>query len=355
MGTLISHAEGKLRIVEELLASYSLDADNLREGMVALRELLATDKAFLYSLGQRGSSEDLTVTREILVGSSAPWGRVLDEFVQGRGVAWGGFNSIRPESEQRDVVLIDTEVDALTGGVSTLARAALYPRLGLATTDCCMRVVVCEGSSALGNVSLVQPAAFDAHQRALFQRLVPSFRKRLAFERMVSQSELADASMVVALDAIPAAAWLVGPTGAIQYANTAGRARLDADRAATYGALLAATRAPHEATQFKVAALRSGGGLAHIVVENAARAAATELGFATKRLGLTPAQGRVFEQVLAGASNGSIAAQLGIAERTVEAHVTAILVKAQVPSRAALIVQMFNGQRARAPRVVAQD
>ena len=67
---------------------------------------------------------------------------------------------------------------------------------------------------------------------------------------------------------------------------------------------------------------------------------------AATRLGLTPAQTRVFEHVARGASNASIAAQLGVAERTVEAHVTAILVKAQVPSRAALIVQVFKGERA---------
>jgi DNA-binding NarL/FixJ family response regulator len=42
--------------------------------------------------------------------------------------------------------------------------------------------------------------------------------------------------------------------------------------------------------------------------------------------------------VLEGASNARIGAELGIADRTVETHVTAILERAQVDSRAELIV-----------------
>lgn len=45
--------------------------------------------------------------------------------------------------------------------------------------------------------------------------------------------------------------------------------------------------------------------------------------------------------VARSSSNATIAAELKVAERTVEAHVTAILEKAHVPSRAALSVQIF--------------
>lgn len=62
---------------------------------------------------------------------------------------------------------------------------------------------------------------------------------------------------------------------------------------------------------------------------------------AARRFNLTPAQTRVLERVARGISNATIAAELGVAERTVEAHVTAILVKAQVPSRSALIVHIY--------------
>lgn len=349
MGKLSTEAEQRLRVVDDLFASYSLEADNLRCGIEALRELLQTDKVFLYSVGQRGDSDDITVTRDLLAGAShVPWGTVLDEYVRGRGIHWGGFNALRPEHAQRDCVLSLAEINVLTDHKSAVVHRELSPRLGIAQHDVA-RVLVCDGPSLLASVSMIQPAPVEERQRALFERVVPSLRKRLEFDRMVSQASLADSAIVVALDAIPGAAWLVGPHREIRYANTAGRARLDADRVVTYEALIAATIAPTPSSQFKVATVRTASSSAHIVVENAdPSAGSNEIVAAVKRLGLTPAQGRVFEQVVGGSSNATIAAELGVAERTVEAHVTAILVKAQVASRAALIVQMFKGQRARA-------
>ncbi len=349
MGKLIADAEQRLRAVDDLLTNYSLEADNLRGGLEALRELLETDKVFLYSLGQRGDGDDVTVTRHLLAGTShVDWGPVLDEYICGRGVHWGGFNVIRPERAQRDCVLSLAEVNVLTDQKSAIVHRELSPRLGIAQCDVA-RVLVCEGPSLLASVSMIQAAPVEERQRALLERVVPSLRKRLEFDRMVSHASLTDSAIVVALDAIPGAAWLVGPNREIRYANTAGRARLDADRVVTYEAIVAATIGPTPSSQFKVATVRSASSSAHLVVENAdPSAGSNDIAAAVKRLGLTPAQGRVFEQVVGGSSNASIAAELAVAERTVEAHVTAILVKAQVASRAALIVQLFKGQRARA-------
>ncbi len=349
MGKLIADAEQRLRAVDDLLTNYSLEADNLRGGIEALRELLETDKVFLYSLGQRGDSDDVTVTRDLLAGTShVDWGPVIDEYICGRGVHWGGFNAIRPEHAQRDCVLSLAEVNVLTDQKSAIVHRELSPRLGIAQCDVA-RVLVCEGPSLLASVSMIQGAPVEERQRALFERVVPTLRKRLEFDRMVSHASLTDSAIVVALDAIPGAAWLVGPNREIRYANTSGRARLDADRVVIYEAIVAATIAPTPTAQFRVATVRSASSSAHVVVENAdPSAGSNDIAAAVKRLGLTPAQGRVFEQVVGGSSNASIAAELAVAERTVEAHVTAILVKAQVASRAALIVQMFKGQRARA-------
>ena len=346
---LTSDAEQRLRAVDDLLGRYSLEADNMRGALEALRELVHIDKVFLYAVGQRGDGNDVTVTRDILVGSSpVAWGPALDAYMVGRGVDWAGFNAVRPETAQRDLVLSQTEIDLLSGGKSAVTRSELYPRLGLSSDDV-MRVLVCEASSLLASVAILQSTPIDERQRALFERVVPGLRRRLQFDRLVAQASLADSAIVVALDAIPGAAWLVGPNRDIRYANPAGRARLDADRAGTYEALIAATRAPTPSSQFKVATVRSGWCSAHILVENAdPDAGSNDVVEAVKRLGLTPAQGRVFEHVVGGSSNATIAAELGVAERTVEAHVTAILVKAQVSSRAALIVQMFKRQRARA-------
>lgn len=349
MVKLTSDAEQGLRIVDDLLGSYSLDADNLRGAIEALREVVDTEKIFLYSVGQRGDGDDVTVTRDLLVGNASvpAWGEVLDAYMVGRGVQWAGYSAVRPESAQRDVVLTASEIDVLTQGKSCAIRAELSPRLGVADDDC-MRVLVCDGSNMLASLSCLQPTPIAERQRMLLDRVVPGLRRRLEFDRMVAQASLADSAIVVALDAIPGAAWLVGPNREIRYANAAGRARLDSDRTCTYDALIAATIAPTASSQFKVATVRTATSATHIVVENAdPSAGANDIVAAVKRLGLTPAQGRVFEQVVGGSSNATIAAELGVAERTVEAHVTAVLVKAQVSSRAALIVQLFKGQRAR--------
>ena len=350
MAKLTRDAQQSLRAVEDCLAHYSLDTDNMHGAMEGLRELVDGDKVFLYSLGQRETGDDLMITREVSVAPGAgPWRETFDEYVRGRGVTWGAYNAIRPEPAQRDCVLRSDELAVLTQGKSTEIERDLHTRMGLLGHDT-MRVLVCDGPSLLAWVGIVQPAPTTEQQRGLLERVVPAFRRRLQFERLVAQSAVADAALVLALEEIPGAAWVVGPNTKIGHANAAGRARFDGDRDGVRTSLLACIQAPADNPdrRFKVARVRdAAGGVAHIVIETPAPASSTDIVWDTvKRLGLTPAQTRVFEHVARGSSNAAIAAELGVAERTVEAHVTAILLKAQVPSRAALIVQIFKGQRA---------
>jgi len=66
--------------------------------------------------------------------------------------------------------------------------------------------------------------------------------------------------------------------------------------------------------------------------------------------GLTPTQMRVLEGVNSGLLNKQIAFDLGIAEATVKAHMTAVMRKLNVHNRtqAALAAQMMMGLRPRA-------
>ncbi len=358
MAKLTGDALQKVRAVEDCLAHYSLESDNLRAAVEALCDLLDSDKAYLYSLGQCGDGDDLMITREASVApAGARWRECFDAFIRGRGVAWGAYHAVRPEPSQRDCVLRSDEIALLTRGKSTEIEAQLYTQIGVLGDDT-MRVLVCDGPSMLAWVGIIQPDPTTEHQRQLFERVVPAFRKRLEFERLLGQAMLADAALVVALEQVPGPAWVVGARGRIAHANAAGRARLDADRDGLRAALSACTadaerESPtHCARRFKAARVRDASGtIAHVVVVEASEHVGAGVSSDTvedsvKRLGLTPAQTRVFHHVARGASNATIAAELGVAERTVEAHVTAILVKAQVPSRAALIVQVFRGLRA---------
>ncbi len=60
------------------------------------------------------------------------------------------------------------------------------------------------------------------------------------------------------------------------------------------------------------------------------------------RHALTRGQSRVLALVATGASNRAVAAQLGISERTVETHVTAILNQLDVDSRAGLVAYVLG-------------
>lgn len=331
-----------IRVVEDALAHYSLEGDNVQASLEALHELLDTDKVFLYALAQRPDSEDLMVVRDAAV--AYPRGRmlkVLDDYLRGRGVAWGIYNATRPEPSQRDRVLSTDELFALSGGRSAKVEGDLCRRLGTFGDDT-MRVLVCDGPSMLAWVGMVQPEKTTERQRELLECVVPAFRRRLEFERLVGESSFTATALAAALEQVNAAAWMLGPTGRLVHANAAGRARFDGDPAGTSSALEACVDGKADG-RFKVTTLRDGGGRGgHIVVELLQPGAGHAILDVARRFGLTPAQTRVLERVARGISNATIAAELGVAERTIEAHVTAILVKAQVPSRAALIVQIFR-------------
>jgi DNA-binding CsgD family transcriptional regulator len=330
-----------MRIVEDALAHYSLDRDNIATALEALRELLDTDKVVLYTLEPHPNGSDLRLGRNATVRvPEHGWRASFDDYLTGRGVSWGTYNGLTPEPSQRDRVLDTSEISALSNGRTRDVEAALSRRLDAVGHDT-LRVLVTDGVNLLAWVGILQPQKTSPQQRELFARVVPAFRKRLVFDRLVSRATLASGAAVAALEHVNGAAWLLGPSGSIDHANAAARAQLDRDRAGTLASLgrcLAGVAAP----RYSVTPLRSSHGPAgHVVVEPVARATADGIVRAATRLGLTPAQTRVLERLARGASNATIAAELTVAERTVEAHVTAILDKAQVPSRAALIVQIF--------------
>jgi DNA-binding CsgD family transcriptional regulator len=347
MRKLTRQTHDKLQAVEEALARFSLEGDNIGDSLEALRELVDTDKVFLYSLGQRDGGDDLMVTREASVGCKhSDWSSVIDDYLRGRGVSWGSYHGLHPEPSQRNRVLRSDDVAALTGGKNLVVESAIYPRLGMAGEDT-MRVLVCDGASLLAFLAIVQPDKTTETQRDLLTRLVPAFRKRLEFERGVGASSATAAALAATLEHVSGAAWVLGPRGQVLHTNSAGQQQFDADPTAT-SAALEACAAGVVVPDFEVTPLRDGHGVGgHVVIAKPDRVAARKVPDAALRLRLTPAQTRVLERVALGASNATIAAELGVAERTVEAHVTAILVKAQVSSRAALIVQVLKDRRAR--------
>jgi DNA-binding NarL/FixJ family response regulator len=72
--------------------------------------------------------------------------------------------------------------------------------------------------------------------------------------------------------------------------------------------------------------------------EEGAAAAARDHARTAEDLGLTPRQGQVLALVMKGRSNKEICRELGLAERTVKAHVTAVLNALKVTSRTQAVI-----------------
>lgn len=175
-----------------------------------------------------------------------------------------------------------------------------------------------------------------------FGRLVPALQRRLRTERILGEGPLALAALPALLEAIPAAAFVLAMSGAVQYANSAGVALLDREGAETREALAGALRGRRG--DVEVSAI-SAPGLppAYLaVIGRSRRDAAVQVEAARRRWSLTRRQVEVLERVLRGDGNKEIAAALGLSVRAVELHVTALLEKLRVGGRAALAGRILS-------------
>lgn len=149
-----------------------------------------------------------------------------------------------------------------------------------------------------------------------------------------------------ALDALDRAAMVVDAGGEVLEANALARALLDARDYVLLDELCAAASSgsEHEEWTFRAVGVREGGRGFLFTLRLAAvgRESSALVSVAAKEWGLTARQREILACVVEGKANRAIALLLGIAERTVEAHLTAVFEKAQVESRAALIGRVFT-------------
>lgn len=136
------------------------------------------------------------------------------------------------------------------------------------------------------------------------------------------------------LDAIPAPAAVIGRDGTLVANNAAAKALVDLERS-ELRRLVSQTARRDEWIVTEV-----DGGREYLVVGR--RDDRKRFERAARGWKLTARQKQVLEQLVAGMSNHGIARTLGISERTVEVHVTAILQKAGVESRSALPFRVYG-------------
>jgi DNA-binding CsgD family transcriptional regulator len=309
----------------------------------ALRDATGADKSMCASYAPRGHG--LTATTFVhRVAPGLP--AFFDEWLADKTVGWTAYNPLRPEPAQRNRVWTLADVrSALNNG--ELAEVpivnAVYRRFGL-EKDEHLRVLVCEGASLLAYAALLQAAPFETRQRRILLRLVGPIRRRLSAERLLSGGTATRALLEAALEEIPAAAFVIGNGGAVLDCNSLGRAWLATDKRGRTEALRATTQGKRRgARDVRVTAILDPAGASRfLVVRKADDRLRHACLLAVARWRLSRREADVLGLLVEGLTNRTIAAQLGVGERAVELHMTALFEKAQVESRAELLVRVLD-------------
>ncbi|MDB4938965.1 MAG: Transcriptional regulator, LuxR family [Labilithrix sp.] len=324
------------------------DLGTIREGappalswlVGGLRDVLDSNRAAACVYAPRGE------------GLSLPWGYTAklshglivetDRFLADKTVGWTAFNPLRPEPQQRNVALTLCEVKELSGVKTASILTNVYARFGLLADDQ-LRVLICEGSSLLAWIGLFQSAPFDPRQKRILSHLIAPIRRRLSAERLLQQAPSTRALLDAALECVPAPAFVFDADGILLEANTAGGLWLDTHGATGREILRRALRGRAPANQFRVTDVTVASAVTRrLVVFKGDGASAHAWRTATVAWRFSKRETELFALLSRGLTNRAIAAELAIAERTVETHLTSMFEKAQVETRAELVVRAMQ-------------
>ena len=308
----------------------------LTQVLAPVRDLLRFDPVIAYGVEEVGESFRLSFAEAVGGCGTSVARRVLGDFIGAQSRKFAGYDPRRPEPWNRNKVV--THADLIRHGVPTAPITEIaMPKLGVVVSQQ-LRVLVCDGPSLLAWFGGYRSEPFTQRDRRVLGALVPSVRRRLMLERTLASAGLTHAALEVALEAIGAPTFLLAAGGAPVLANAAGRAALDTEPVALRAKLTRAARSRQD-EEFRVFPVDSPGSPRRfLAIGKATPSARVHVQNAARLWGLSRRQADVLTWVLEGASNARIGAELGIADRTVETHVTAILERAQVDSRAELIV-----------------
>lgn len=306
----------------------------------ALRDLLDAQKAAACVYAQRG--DGLCLERGCVDKIADGLVPATDSFLADKTVGWTAFNAMRPEPKQRNVALTLSEVKLTTGVQTASILTDVYARFGLLRDDQ-LRVLVCEGPSLLAWIGLFQSAPFEARQKRMLAHLIPAIHRRLSMERLLRQAPGTRALLDAALEAIPAPVVVLDGRGALLEANAAGAGWLAGDRAGHRELLRQAIRGRAVPGMFQVTAVKMNPAVTrYLVVFKGDPSTAHAWRTASFAWGFSKRESQVFALLARGLTNRAVAADLAIAERTVEAHLTSMFEKAQVETRAELVVRAMH-------------
>ncbi|HVG60432.1 MAG TPA: LuxR C-terminal-related transcriptional regulator [Hyalangium sp.] len=371
MTLLDSRDKAFLADIQGRLDTVEPGADVLPALVERLREGLRAERAVTY--GVELAPDRYTASFCHGSGFPQPGGELLatlNGFLYQQPDPWGYFDPARPAPAQRnralhfrphaepqaqETPLYDTGAGAWRRlGIGPSALAHVRERVSEDTVTLYrhfkmehmfqLRALVCEGTTLLAWVGALRSEPFTPREQRLLQELVPFLQRRLELETRLREAGLLGSALEAALEALGQPAYVLSSKGRVVYANSAGRARADSASRHLTEAVQRHAQGEPPPPGTSITALQVRGLSPHyLVVDRTAEAqTSSRVHVLATRWGLTGREAEVLELIVQGASNKSIAAQLGCAERTVEVHVTHVLSKAQVESRSALIAKFFQ-------------
>jgi DNA-binding CsgD family transcriptional regulator len=315
--------------------------DSLEE----LRTLFGADCALAYRLSRFHKRYEF----EFLHKALAPAPEVREtfdrftRFVVASTKPWPAYNPEKPAVWQRNRAVSERELSKMLGTTNRLARLHQEMGGGFQRPDQ-IRVLVCDGGRMLGWVGVVGRRRFGRGAVQKLQRIVPALRSRLVFDELARDHDRLIATAEAAFDAISAPSLLVGRSGRVEHLNEPARI-LEKIRAEVFAA---ARNAPEKADpRCEVRPVKVRGlPTQHLVTIRPREPEELDREAAERRWKLTPRQSMVLRLVAQGLSNKQVGSHLAISEGTVELHVSALLKKAGVPSRAGLVALYLGGSSA---------
>lgn len=216
------------------------------------------------------------------------------------------------------------------------------PEYGMKRDD--LGVSVCDGEVVLAWFGTTRAAPFGPRELAVLDAIVPQLHARMLLEHQVGRAVTNHALLEVALEAIPAAAFIVSGT-TIAHANATGRLLLDRDRPSVVSMLRESMQTADGAGRFTITRVDSAGGpatsLAVMRADPASKVGRRLLSFGAQH-GLTARQIEVLSLVARGYANKTIAEHLSVSLGTVEEHVTQLLHKTGAGSRSELVARLWS-------------
>jgi len=261
------------------------------------------------------------------------------------------FTTTLPEKRQRNrPIMIDGARSSLHSRRELLRRLGLtkhqydllYPAFARTielheryqiATHVQLRTLLCEGPLVTFYVNTIQEKPFTTRQQRVYRAAIALLSRRNAFDYRLSTTRGLQGALDAALDALGRAAYILTANGAVLHANKLGIEALERQRD-----LVTALSAPESrhAAGFDTLPIDGHGRPRALLVTRRVAELCDVSSRIASELHLSDPARRVFSLVASGEATKAIATRLGVAENTVDYHLTRIYRRLGVRSRAEL-------------------